>query len=120
MKMRWLLLMVTATIIAPHPLSSWAGETEIPVLGIDENGTQFEERVSPTELADRLKATMTALQGAMASALANQGASSGWMLRTAVAGVGASAEVGVGPVLKLKAVPRFRMVFSNSKDPALP
>jgi hypothetical protein len=28
--------------------------------------------------------------------------------------------VGVGPILKLKAVPRFRVAFSDSDDPALP
>lgn len=97
-----------------------AADGEIPILGLDDAGNPVEVKLTAQEYAERLQASMLTVQDSTAAALASRAPTPGWMLRTAIVGVGVGVEVGVGPIWKIKAIPRFRLAFSNSKDPVLP
>ncbi len=92
----------------------------LPVVTLDESGIPVESSVSHEEYASAFQTTLGAVHDSVMKALSRQHSSSKWRLSTVVVGVGVGASVGLGSVINLKAAPRFRVAFSNSKDPVLP
>ena len=100
-----------------------AGEVDdIPLVGLDKDGKTIETSIAPVEYVSRLSTATESVLSSTVEALGKSASAAAkpWKVRTIVVGVGAELEVGVGPILKLKAVPRFRVAFSDSDDPALP
>ncbi|HUP58318.1 MAG TPA: hypothetical protein VM598_12750 [Bdellovibrionota bacterium] len=100
--------------------SAWAQEDTFALVGADEEGKAVEVRLDPREYAERLLAAMTLIQDSALQAVAARASDPRWSLKTVVVGVSVGAEISAGPILKLKAVPGFKLVFSYDQDPALP
>lgn len=92
---------------------------DIPLVGLDKNSNPVETFLSKPEYTRRLNTAVTAVNRSALPALSHQTQSSGYALRTAVIGMSINAEIGIGP-FKIGAVPRFRVAYTNSADPALP
>ena len=95
-------------------------EGQIPVIGVDQNGNPTQVMVSEKDYTDRLTTLISSVQDSALPVLNRREVHKPWMLRTLVFGIGVNAEVGVGPLIKVGAYPRTRLVFSNSTDPTLP
>jgi hypothetical protein len=91
---------------------------EIPIVGLDDEGNEVTYLQSEDAYVARMRAAATAVGESIVPSLESLPAR--WMLRTTVVGIGVGVQVGVGPVIQLKATPRFRLVYSNSKDPVIP
>lgn len=94
----------------------------IAMIGLDDSNNPVALTLSPQEYQGRLSAALIALRDAVVPSLTSgvSNAASAWKLRTVVAGVGVAAQVGIGPIVTIKAAPRFRIVFGDSTDPAVP
>lgn len=94
---------------------------DIPMLGIAEDGSPVEVLVPESTYKEKLTQAVISLQDSSLNALQSKNtASSGWMLRTAVVGLGVKIELGLGPIVKFGILPRFRLAFTNSKEPSVP
>jgi len=91
----------------------------VPVIGFDEHGNPAQVEISGKEYSKRLSAVISSVPESTLEALGESSTRSGWMLRTAVVGIGVGAEIGIGP-FKIGALPRARLLFSNSTEPAIP
>jgi hypothetical protein len=109
-------------LVGASPVAS--GTDDIALVGIDSNGNSVETTLSSDEYLKRLSGAMEAVTSSTLEGLRQTRplfkGSKPWKVRTVVVGVGAELEAGVGPILKLKAAPRFKLAFSDSNDPALP
>lgn len=92
---------------------------DILLVGLDEKDNPAEAVLSRKDYADKVGKALATVQESSVPVLESRNASSGFMLRTLVIGIGVSAEAGIGP-FKVGAVPRFRVAFTNSSDPSLP
>lgn len=107
------LLIFTAPSFGDHPAT-------IPVVSEDGEGKSLAEEISSEEYSDELKAMVSTVNDSMTEALVTQDTIASWKLTTVMVGVGISAEVGIGPIVRVRAVPRFRLAFSKNDDPVLP
>jgi hypothetical protein len=89
-------------------------------IGIDPDGAPVTEAVDPGGYTRDFGAIVGSVSDSALPVLNRAGPKSAWKLQTLVVGVGVGAEFGIGPILKIKASPRLRMVFSPGEDPALP
>ena len=94
--------------------------SSIPVVGTDGQGRSIDEEVPETEYSEHLQAIVTTVNDSMTEALSKQNAVASWKLTSVVVGIGLSAEVGVGPIIKAKIAPRFRILFSKNNDAIAP
>lgn len=101
----------------------WGGSTlanNIPMVGLDKDGASVEILVSKTKYQENLKKAVFAVQTTALPVLQKRTEKkSEWMLRSAVFGLGVNPEVGIGD-LKFGFLPRFRIGFSNAKEPSIP
>ena len=96
------------------------GAAEIPMLGFDNHGAPVEVLVPETEYRKNLKQAVLAMETSTLPVLQKKARSApGWMLRSAVVGLGVNTELGLGEV-KFSILPRFRIGFSNAKEPSMP
>ncbi|MBI3556952.1 MAG: hypothetical protein HY074_11870 [Deltaproteobacteria bacterium] len=114
MRARWLLILIGAA--APFAGCNSDG---IPLIGLDDDKNPVEVLVSKADYAKRMGTAVTAVQDSALPALNRRALGGDWLLRTLVVGIGVNAEIGIGPY-KASALPKFRVVFSNSTDPTLP
>lgn len=92
----------------------------ILMVGVDDNGKSVEVEVPEEKYKENLKKAIVGVQmSALPTLQKKSETSKGWMLRTAVLGIGVNLEVGLGE-LKFGILPRFRVGFSNAKDPSVP
>jgi hypothetical protein len=117
MKLRAMLLIAT---LFGQAGTSLAEEGSFVLVGADEKGQQVEVKLDPREYAERLHAAMAMIQQSTLEAVSTRAAEPRWALKTVVVGASISGEISAGPILKLKAVPGFKLVFSDNADPALP
>jgi hypothetical protein len=112
-----------ATLKLLISVSLWGAQAlanNIPMIGIDKDGTQIEVLVPKAKYQENLKKAVFAVQTTALPILQKKSEkSSGWMLRSAVFGLGVNPEVGIGE-LKFGFLPRFRIGFSNAKEPSVP
>jgi len=99
---------------------------QIPVIGTDANGNPAQVEVPGPVYSSRLNTVLTSIQDSVIPVLNERDAAASerttaqpWLLRTMAFGVGVNAEIGVGPIT-IGALPRTRLVFTNSTDPSLP
>jgi hypothetical protein len=91
----------------------------IPVIGVDSKGNPSQVFVPEKEYSKIVVEVTSTINDSALPALNRQKTRPGFMMRTALIGVGASAQVGIGP-FQIGAVPRSRFIFSNSTDPVIP
>ena len=110
--------LVALMAVASFAQASWAGD--IPMVGLDRDGSPVELFVKKEAYKKQLTQAVGGVQTSALPVLDKHEKGGAWKLRTIVIGIGLSIEVGIGPILKLSASPRFRAVFSNSNDPVVP
>lgn len=94
--------------------------SDILMLGIDKDGSPVEVMISEEKYKDNLKLGIASVIKSGLPVLEKKVESGkGWMLRSAVIGLGVNLEVGFGK-LKYGFLPRFRVGFSNAKEPSIP
>lgn len=92
---------------------------EIPILELDENGNPTQKLAPKEEYSRRFEALAKSVHDSALPVLVDHDQNHKARLRTLVIGVGAEADVGIGP-FKIGAYPRFRMLFCNSRDITVP
>ncbi len=91
------------------------------MIGIDEQGQAIEIFVPEVVYKDKLQTAIQSVQESTTKAIQRQSSQvSNWMLRTVVVGIGVNMEIKVGPIIKLGALPRFRIAFTNAVEPSVP
>lgn len=97
-----------------------AAATDLPLVGLDKDGAPVQMFVKKEKYQEQMAAALKGVQSSALPVLEKHEAANKWSLRTIMIGIGLSVEVGIGPILKLGAAPRFRALFSNSTDPVIP
>lgn len=97
-----------------------AGATDLPLVGLDRDGNPVELFVKKEKYQKQMTEAIDGVQTSALPVLEKHEKSAPWSLRTIVVGIGLSVQVGIGPIIKLTAAPRFRALFSNSNDPVIP
>lgn len=101
--------------------SGYAADQAIPVVGLREDGAPVESIISESAYTEKLKTALTGVEKSTLQALSKQqDKGKPWLLRSVVVGVGVNAEVMLGPLVKFGVLPRFRLGFSNAKEPSIP
>lgn len=112
--MKTLILALSLTFTA-----ALADETPIPLQGFD-GQTEVEVDLPRSEYSRRLNSVISGLHESSVKALASHTSSGKRRLQTFVIGAGLGIELKAGPLLKLKAVPRIRLVYSRDPQPIIP
>jgi hypothetical protein len=89
------------------------------VIGLDADNVPTQVHIPDEEVAQRLEAAVNIMQDSTLPALEGRRARPGWMLRSVIVGLSTNVEIGVGPV-RVGAVPRARLIFTNSIEPFMP
>jgi hypothetical protein len=101
-------------------LANAAYAADIPLVGLDDDGRPIEVKIKGKDYTEQMEAVMATVSDSVLPALASRGAARAWALKTVVVGIGVGFEVGLGPIIKLKATPRFRLAFAKDVDVVLP
>ncbi|MEO5971555.1 MAG: hypothetical protein ABIQ95_16645 [Bdellovibrionia bacterium] len=88
----------------------------IPVIGSDENNNPVQLWIPEKDYVESVLAATTSIDDTTLPVLKKRETHSPWLLRTVVIGIGVTTQVGIGP-FQIGALPRFRMIFTNSSDP---
>lgn len=97
-----------------------AAEEGIHMMGLSNTGEPIDVVVSNDVYKENLKKAIAAVEMSSLPTLQKKSESAkGWMLRTAVVGIGVNLEVGIAEI-KFGVLPRFRIGFSNAKEPSVP
>jgi hypothetical protein len=108
-------------LVCLNGLTSSAYSNDVPVIGIDEQGKVVEEFVPEVLFKEKLSTAVQSVQDSTAKAIKKQIQVPGrWMLRSIVVGLGVNMEIKAGPIIKLGALPRFRVAFTNAVEPSVP
>ncbi|MGZ3774776.1 MAG: hypothetical protein ACXVCY_13205 [Pseudobdellovibrionaceae bacterium] len=92
----------------------------VPVISEDKNGKPVIAEVSAKEYSSRYQSTVSTTSESLMQAL--EGSTNNnqqWLLRTITVGIAANMEFGVG-TMKIAAIPKSRLIFTNSTKPYLP
>lgn len=112
---------VVSLLLALGVLSGCDGSgMDFPVIGYDKNGQLEQVMVPEKEFSARLQTLVTTSNDSVLPVLSKSDKDDGgWMIRTFAMGVGINASVGIG-AWTVGAVPKSRMIFTNSSSPTLP
>lgn len=116
-------MVLLITIFNAMTFAARAEDHGIPMVGVKENGSPIEIVVPKNVYSERVKAALTEVESSTLVALAKTAQTqnnSSWYLRSVVVGLGLNMEVKLGPIIKFGALPRFRVGFSNAKEPSIP
>lgn len=92
----------------------------ILLVGLNNKGEAVEMEVQEKKYQENLRKAIVGVELSALPTLQKKSESSkGWMLRSAVLGIGVNLEIGLGEA-KFGVLPRFRMGFSNAKEPSMP
>lgn len=106
---------------ASNSPSSSDGDSDIPLIGQTEDGKFIEVTIPEIEYFERLKTAIHEVEESTMQALVQKTEQSKpFMLRSVVVGLGLNMEIKLGPIIKFGALPRFRVGFSNAKEPSFP
>jgi hypothetical protein len=100
--------------------SASAAAADIPMIGFDSNGNANEFEIPQETYEKNLALAVQSVRQSTLSALNAQRQTQTWLLQSVTVGISADIEVGNELIFKVTAVPRFRLVFSNSKEPLTP
>lgn len=92
----------------------------VPVITTDKNGKPAVVEVSTKEYSSRYRSTVSTMNDSLMAALdVSANKNQQWHLRTITVGLGINMEFGMGP-FKVAAVPKSRLIFTNSTTPSIP
>lgn len=112
---------IILTAISFSATHATADEAGIPMLGQTADGKVIETSVPEGIYTDRLKTAISNVEISTLRALKQRKEDAKpFMLRSVVVGLGVNMELKVGPVIRFGALPRFRVGFSNAKEPSIP
>jgi hypothetical protein len=118
--LRYLWIGLIVGIVCGVLTNGQASEEVLRRVGIDESGQPIDEAVDSGQYRKEFRAIVDSVADSSLGVLNRPATPARWQLQTLVVGVGVGMEFGVGPILKVKATPRLRVVLSRSDDPALP
>lgn len=95
-------------------------EAAITFVGVDNDNAPIEVILPSRKYQENLKTAVAAINDSTLEALNTQVSRKAWSLKVVLVGVGANLELGVGSLIKVAVLPRFRLLFSNTNDPAVP
>lgn len=111
---------ISKTFLCTCLLSAHAWGADILMVGVDNSGSPVDVLVPEAQYKANLKKALVAVETSTLPVLQNKSESpKGWMLRTAVIGIGVNMNIGIGE-WKFGVLPRFRVGFTNSNDPSVP
>lgn len=115
MKLILVLSLTAACLWSPSAIAA-----DIPMVGLNDEGARVEVLVPSGKYRNNLKKAIVSVESTTLPILQkkSQGVK-GWMIRTVVVGLGVATELGLGEV-KFGILPRFRVGFSNCKEPSVP
>jgi hypothetical protein len=97
-----------------------ATQDVVPVTGTNANGETIVVEVPQKEYSERLRATTSTVNDSFVEAIdMTSKSATQWHLRTIGVGLGVNMEFGIGN-MKIGALPRVRLLFTNSTNPPLP
>lgn len=92
----------------------------ILMVGLNDKGESVEVEVQEKKYQENLKKAIIGVElSALPTLYKKSESSKGWILRSAVLGLAVNMEVGLGEA-KFGILPRFRVGFSNAKEPSMP
>lgn len=106
-----------AVVVAPI---SYASGSSLTLVGVDGENNPIEVTVPSRRYQENLKTAVSAIHESTLEALSHQRSQKAWALKVVSVGVGANLELGIGSLLKASILPRFRLLFTQSNDPAVP
>lgn len=111
---------IVAVVCILSETSLATAEERVPVITQDANGKPMVVEVSAKEYSLRYKSTVSTMNDSLMEAL-NYSAHKNqqWHLRTISVGIAVNMEFGVG-TMKVGAVPKSRLIFTNSINPPIP
>lgn len=103
-------------------MSAGAASSEVVMVGLDEQNQPLTVEVPRAKFVGNLTSAVKDVNGAAIQAITARSEKEGgkWLLRSVVVGVGVNAEAGVGPILRVGVLPRFRLGFSYAREPSFP
>jgi hypothetical protein len=102
-------------------LMSTTAMAEMTMLGVAEDGSEIETTIPESRYKEQLKKALHSVQDSTLAVLQrNSVKAPSWLLRTVVVGLGLKMEFGVGPIVQVGVLPRFRLAFTNNKEPSVP
>ncbi len=114
-------LAIAGVIVALFVHVAGARANSVPMVGLDDSGNEVTFETSDSEYSDRLTSILSSVDGSVRESMRSASDSPGhWLIRSFSVGIGLGVEVGIGPIIKVKASPRIRMIYSNSQDPVIP
>jgi hypothetical protein len=112
-------LLIVLSLFIGSISSAEVSET-VPVVGTNPNGQAVVVEVPKQEYSQRLTAATSTVNDSMIDAIdLTSSKSTQWHLRTIAVGLGVNMEFGIG-IFKIGALPRVRLLFTNSTKPPLP
>jgi hypothetical protein len=100
--------------------SAYADPGSLRRIGIDNDGNAIDEPVDAASYSEEFQAIVGSVSESALPVLNRSTTAKRWQLQTIVVGVGLGMEFGVGPLIKIKATPRLRVLFSRTDDPIVP
>ena len=116
-------IVLSITFLNAFAFTAAADSHGIPMVGVKENGNPIEIMVPENMYSERVQTALTEVEMSTLAALSKMSlmpVSKPWMLRSVVVGLGLNMEIKLGPIIKFGALPRFRVGFSNAKEPSFP
>jgi len=101
-------------------IQAYCSEDDIPLVGIDKAGSPIQIFVPKKDYQKKFSQLISSVNDSTMPVLEKRNLFQKWSLRTIVVGISVTLEAGFSPIFKLGLLPRFRILFSNSKDAVLP
>jgi len=124
---------IALTWMALLPLARHSQEAtsddSIAIIGLDQEGQAVTKWVPKKIWNDHLLGSLNAVQDSLRPSLLrldenayikNNESFKAWELRTIAIGVGLNAQFGLGPLFSVTLSPKFKLIFSNSRNPVYP
>jgi hypothetical protein len=111
---------LSAIGVGPLNAIAFGDKGKIPVVGINEKGEQETIEITQEEYKQKAgAAALTVYDSIMPVLKQEEPKPSKWGMRVVGVGLGVTAEFGIGPV-KVGAIPKLRLIFTNHTNPPLP
>lgn len=115
----WTALLITGVLPTSFAEAA-SNDSTITFVGVDNDNTPIETTLPSRKYQENLKTAIASINDSTLVALNTQQTRKAWSLRAVSVGVGANLELGIGSLIKVAVLPRFRLLFANTNEPAVP